>query len=170
MCCDGTLYSYVTLIDDDEVAALKAHDPNLEILMRSERLTFDQPCRLHDGTGCTAYKARPDTCSRYFCALLRKVALDELTAYEALTIIEEARALVENVKEYTFFEPGRPMAASTWESLSPTAGKASRLAWERALRWLRTHFLGPDPEATPESVPDSSLDPDGEAEPVDPAA
>jgi Fe-S-cluster containining protein len=160
MCCDGTLYSYVTLIDDDEVNALKAHDPNLAILMRGERLTFDQPCRQHNGKGCTAYASRPDTCSRYFCMLLRKVALDEVTPFEALAIIQEARALIENVKEYAHFEPGEPIAASTWETYSPGASRDSRVAWERALRWVRIHFLSPDPDATPESVPDSSGDPD----------
>jgi Fe-S-cluster containining protein len=147
LCCNGTLYSYVTLLDQEEVDALKKHDPNIAFLLRNGMQTFDQPCKLHNGTGCTGYLTRPDTCSRYSCALLRAVAADDVTPFEALATIQEAKALVENVKEYVDFEPGRPLAASTWEAAPDDAPEEGRLAWERARDWLVKHFIGPDPSA-----------------------
>ncbi len=147
MCCNGTLYNYVTLRSQEEVDALLKYDPAIPIITRSEQPTFDEPCRLHDGTGCTAYRDRPDTCSRYTCELLRAVDRDEVTDVEARLIIEEARALVENVREYVELEPGRPLAVSTWLSLPGSATPEARQAWERALLHLRRHFLGPDPDA-----------------------
>jgi uncharacterized protein len=158
MCCNGTLYNYVVLRSQDEVDKLHAVDPSIPIVTRSEQPTFDEPCRLHDGTGCRAYKDRPDTCSRYTCELLRAVDRDDVTDVEARLIIEEARALVENVKEYVAVEAGQPLAVSTWIRLPSTATPEARLAWERALGHLRKHFLGPDPDA-PKTEAEAEVDP-----------
>jgi Fe-S-cluster containining protein len=158
MCCNGTLYNYVTLRSQEEVDALLKYDPALPIITRSEQPTFDEPCRLHDGTGCTAYRDRPDTCSRYTCELLRAVDRDEVTDVEARLIIEEARALVENVREYVEVEPGKPLAVSTWLSLPGSTEPEARVAWERALLHLRRHFLGPDPDAPKPALAEATSD------------
>ncbi len=140
MCCDGTLFSYVTLTSED-VLKLKKH-PQLQLIQRGGQLSFDQPCALHDGKCCTQYADRPDTCSRYQCRVLQSVASDERTDFEAALVIQEARALVENVAEYVCFEPGMPMAVSTWEQPPEGLCAEGLVAWERAQAYLFEHFLG----------------------------
>lgn len=140
MCCNGTLYTYVTVVSDD-LPKLAKH-PQLVLKIRSEQDTFDEPCTLHTGKGCSAYEDRPATCSRYQCELLRAVAADELTEVEAMLIIKEARALVDNVKEYVAFEPGLPIAVTTWDAAPDGVDEEARLAWERTVYHLGKHFLG----------------------------
>lgn len=109
--------------------------------MRGGQETFDEACVLHTGTGCSAYADRPATCVRYSCGVLRAVARDELTEHQARLVIEEGKALLENVKEYIAFEPGMPIAVSTWEAPPEGIEEAARLAWVRAQRHLCKHFL-----------------------------
>ena len=143
MCCNGTLYTHVGLVPDD-LPRLEKY-PQVKIVVRNHQDAIDEGCVLHTGTGCGAYEDRPDTCRRYRCALLRAVADEELLEHEALQLIQEARALVDNVKEYVAFEPGKPMAVSTWDVPPPEADEDARLAWDRTMRFLGKHFLGPPP-------------------------
>ncbi len=152
MCCNGTLYNYVTLEPDDLPKLLKYKQ--LQLKVRSEQETFDEPCVLHTGTGCSAYADRPATCARYVCGVLRAVAKDELTEDEARLIIEEGKALVENVKEYVTFEPGMPMAVSTWEAPPEGIEEEARLAWVRTQHHLNKHFLGMLPPTDAEKAPE----------------
>lgn len=155
LCCDGTLYNYVSLVPDDLPPLAKY--PQLALKVRDHQETFDLGCALHTGTGCSAYADRPSTCSRYVCGVLRAVARDELTEHEAVLVIEEAVALTANVKEYVAFEPGMPMAVSTWDAPPEGIEEDARLAWVRAARHLFKHFLGaefPEPDAAaPEAEP-----------------
>jgi len=140
LCCDGTLYSYVALIPDD-MPALEKY-PQLKFIERNHQQTFDEGCVLHTGTACGAYEDRPDTCRRYMCGLLRAVEREDITEHEALLVIQEAKALVENVKEHVAFEPGQPMAVSTWETPPADIEEEARLSWDRTMRHLGKHFLG----------------------------
>jgi hypothetical protein len=140
MCCNGTLYNYVTVVPDD-LPKLEKY-PQLQLKIRNEQATFDEPCVLHTGKGCSAYDDRPATCSRYMCTLLRAVEDEEVTEEEALLLIKEGRALVDNVKEYVAFEPGLPIAVSTWDAPPEGIPEEARLAWERTVHHLGKHFLG----------------------------
>lgn len=140
MCCNGTLFNYVTLVPDD-LPKLEKY-PQIKFIIRSEQSTFDEPCVLHNGKGCSAYEDRPDTCSRYTCGVLRAVLRNELSEKDGLLLIEEGKALVENVKEYVAFEPGLPIAVSTWEAPPEGIEEAARFAWERTAYHLGKHFLG----------------------------
>lgn len=140
MCCNGTLYLHVTLTDDD-VQRLEKHPLTLET--RDEQPAIIEPCLFHDGKACTVYCDRPDSCRRYLCELLRAGERDEITDVESLLIIEEAKALVEIVKEHVVFEAGKPLAVSVWSEPPIDAPAESRLAWTRVLQYLRRHFLSP---------------------------
>jgi Fe-S-cluster containining protein len=140
MCCNGTLFNYVTLVPDDLPKLAKY--PQLKLIVRNEQETFDEGCVLHTGTGCGAYEDRPDTCKRYVCNVLRGVQREELTEEEAVLIIKEGKALVEIVKEYVAFEPGRPMAVSSWDAPPEGIAEDARLAWDRTAWHLGKHFLG----------------------------
>lgn len=140
MCCNGTLYNYVTLEPDDLQRLQKYRQ--LQLKVRNGQETFDEPCVLHTGTGCSAYEDRPATCVRYSCGVLRSVAREELTDEEALLLIAEGKALVEIVKEYVDFEPGMPMAVSTWDLPPEGIPEAARRAWVRTQYHLSKYFLG----------------------------
>jgi Fe-S-cluster containining protein len=139
MCCNGTLFNYVTLVPDD-LPKLEKY-PQLNLKIRSEQATFDEPCVLHTGKGCSAYDDRPATCERYVCGVLRSVAKEELTEDEALLLIKEGRALVEVVKEYIAFEPGMPIAVSTWDAAPEDISEDARFAWDRTAYHMGKHFL-----------------------------
>lgn len=151
MCCNGTLFNYVTLVPDDLPKLAKY--PQLVLKVRNEQETFDEPCVLHTGTGCSAYDDRPATCERYVCGVLRAVGKDELSEQEGLLVIREGKALVEQVKEHVAFEPGMPIAVSTWDAAPEEATPEAKLAWERAAWHLGRWFLGTVKEDEPVLVP-----------------
>lgn len=149
MCCNGTLFNYVTLMPDDLPKLAKY--PQLRFKERNGQTTFDEPCVLHTGTGCSAYDDRPGTCSRYICGVLKAVAKDELTELEAVGVLKEARALVDNVKELIHFPPEEPLAISTWDGPPDHLSDEARLAWERVTYHLQKYVLLSLKEAPPES-------------------
>lgn len=150
MCCNGTLFNYVALTDADLPALAKY--PQLKIKIRNDRPTFDEACVLHTGSGCSAYDDRPDTCRRYVCEVVRGVSDERLTEQEAVAIIAEGRALVDNIQEYVAFEPGMPLSVSTWDDPPEDLEEDARLAWMRAFNHLHKHFLlaiDDEPATTP---------------------
>ncbi len=144
MCCNGTLYLYVTLTNDD-VRRLEKY-PQLALTTKNEQPSFSEPCVFHGASGCSVYADRPDACRRYSCALLSAVQHDEVSVDDAKLIIEEALARVEIVKEYVAFEPGMPLAIGTWDEPPDEVQGEARVAWDRVLWHIREHFLGPQPE------------------------
>lgn len=172
MCCNGTLFNYVTLVPDDMPKLAKY--PQLKLKERNGQETFDEPCVLHTGKGCSAYDDRPATCSRYVCGVLRAVAKDELTELEAVNLIKEGRALVDNVKELVIFEAGMPIAVSTWEAAPEEFDEEARFAWDRTAYHLKKYFLNmgneevdPDLEVRggPASAPQRSAEPESNRPP-----
>lgn len=147
MCCNGTLFNYVTLVPDD-LPKLKKY-PQLRFKDRNGQGSFGEPCVLHSGSGCSAYDDRPATCSRYVCGVLVSVAKDELTELEAVDVIKEARALVDNVKELIPFAPGEPLAVSTWEAAPDGVSEEAKLAWDRTVQHVQKYLLKTHPPAKP---------------------
>lgn len=140
MCCDGTLFNSVTLVPDD-LPKLEKYKHLLELKIRSEQATYDEPCPLHTAAGCSAYEDRPATCERYHCGVLRSVMKNELSEAEALLIIAEGKALVAEVKQLVPFEAGMPLAVSTWEQAPDGLNEEARSSWERTAHHLGKHFL-----------------------------
>ena len=131
---------HVTLVPD-ELAKLEKYT-QLKLKTRSEQDTFDEPCVLHTGTHCSAYDDRPGTCERYVCGVLRAVGKEEMTEDEALLVIKEGRALVDHVKEFVAFEPGMPIAVSTWDAAPEGISAEARFAWDQTAYHLGKFFLG----------------------------
>lgn len=147
MCCNGTLFNYVTLVPDELEKLEKYKQLNLKI--RSEQATFDEPCVLHTGTGCSAYEDRPGTCERYRCHVLIAVEKGTLGELEALKVIKQAKALVVDVKAKVQFEAGMPLAISMWEAPPEGLSVEGKDAWEAAAGYLGHHFLGTVKDAAP---------------------
>lgn len=150
MCCNGTLFNYVTLTDD-EVPALEKY-PQVQIKVRNHQPTFDEACVLHTGTGCSVYEIRPDTCRRYICEVVRDVRDGRLGETEAVAVIATGRALVDEMKSLIAFEPGMPLVISSWNGPPEGLSDAARASWLGARNHLHTHFLPPMDEPPAKKV------------------
>lgn len=96
LCCDGTIFSQVTLKPEDDVAPLEAN--GVHILIDGNARVFKQPCAAHKNCVCTAYADRPHNCRSYQCKLLKQFKENEISIDEALRIIRIAVAKIAEVK------------------------------------------------------------------------
>ncbi|MFP2931120.1 YkgJ family cysteine cluster protein, partial [Pyxidicoccus sp. 3LG] len=116
MCCDGTLFTHVSL-QPAEVAV--AQQRGLPITARADGSpALAQHCVALDGRTCTVYADRPASCRRYHCQLYAALAEKEVSLDEALAVVDEARALVDDVER----------------ELPPAAEGAPRSVMQRARR------------------------------------
>jgi len=68
LCCDGTLFSHVTLQDSDDSDALAI----LELEQVDDASSFVQPCQVLGSCGsCQVYHDRPVMCAKFECDLLK---------------------------------------------------------------------------------------------------
>ena len=147
MCCDGTLFTHVSL-QPTEVTALEQR--GLPLTRRADGSpALAQHCAALDGLTCTVYADRPASCRRYHCQLYAALAEKEVSLDEALAVVHEALSLVDAV--------GRelpPAAADEPRSVMQRARRAeqpehggplprkTRAAHERAEAFLDKHFRG----------------------------
>ena len=82
-CCDGTLFRYAVVKDEDVLL------PGMEEVKKTDR-SFRQPCPHFSGL-CTAYQQRPSVCRSYRCDLLEKASDGDI-------LFEEVAELVSRVK------------------------------------------------------------------------
>jgi len=95
-CCDGTLYSWAPLKEDDFPILANRFDV-LQGANKNEdgqpEANFKQPCKLCVNERCSVHEEkRPAICGDYQCKLLERHGSGKVTT-------EEARTLVENVKK-----------------------------------------------------------------------
>lgn len=95
-CCDGTLYSHAPLKEEDLPLLANRFDVLLADRKSGDgrpEASFKQPCRLCVHDRCSVHEEkRPAICGDYRCKLLDSHGSGKVTT-------EEARTLVENVKE-----------------------------------------------------------------------
>lgn len=96
MCCDGTLFSEVSVRPYDDAAILITK--GLTIRPHGEERVFDLPCTEFTAGRCGIYDCRPEVCRSYRCQLLRRVERGEITAADAQTLINEAKVLRDRVR------------------------------------------------------------------------
>lgn len=91
MCCDGSLFTHVSLQPDETTALQRRGVP----LSRREDGTqaLAQHCGALDGRTCTVYSDRPASCRRYHCQLFAALAEKEVSLEEALGVVDQAHAL-----------------------------------------------------------------------------
>ena len=85
LCCDGTIFTEVTLVDVDEQPPLIA--VRAEITQRRDQFFLGQPCAASTPAGCSIYEERPALCRTYKCDLLRRRDIGEITTSAAATIV-----------------------------------------------------------------------------------
>ncbi|MCP3137051.1 YkgJ family cysteine cluster protein [Pyxidicoccus xibeiensis] len=141
MCCDGTLFTHVSL-QPTEVAALQQR--GLPLSQRADGSpALAQHCAALDGRTCTVYADRPASCRRYHCQLFAALAEKEVSLDEALAVVDEAQALVaaagEALPPASEGEPRSVMQRARRAEPLPPESQAAR---ERAEAFLDKHFRG----------------------------
>jgi len=95
LCCDGTLFSHVTLQDGDDSDALAT----LELEHVDEAYGFVQPCQALDSCGsCQVYDDRPVMCAKFECDLLKRAKEKHTSKTDALDIIHQVGLLKDKLK------------------------------------------------------------------------
>ena len=93
LCCTGALHNFAVL-DPDEVDYARS----IGMTLRTDgRPGFALPCPQLSGTCCSIYADRPKVCSRFRCALLKRVEDGSVDAQAATAIVAEARRLFDGV-------------------------------------------------------------------------
>lgn len=147
MCCDGTLFTHVSL-QPAEVTAMQQR--GLPLARRADGSpALAQHCAALDGRTCTVYADRPASCRRYHCQLYAALAEKEVSLDEALSIVDEARALVDAVgralppassdEPRSVMQRARHAAQPEHGGPLPPEAHAAR---ERAEAFLDKHFRG----------------------------
>jgi Fe-S-cluster containining protein len=96
MCCDGTMFQIVRMQPGEVPAELGKL--GLKIRCRDGEYFMEQPCSGLREKRCTVYEQRPVRCRLFNCQQLGRVERGETPEAEAMTMIVETQALVEQVR------------------------------------------------------------------------
>jgi Fe-S-cluster containining protein len=144
ICCDGTLFSSVSL-DAPGLITARAH--RLPVLETASACKLELPCPALRGVLCGIYEERPEQCADYACEVLINVDDGALSFDDARAIIESTRTLRARVAEAVGNTPwwAAHRSAIEAERTNPTWARenADLVADLRELEELvRTHFWG----------------------------
>ena len=144
ICCDGTLFSSVSLEAPGLVAA---HKHRLPVLETADACKLELPCPALRDVLCGIYEERPEQCAEYACELLIRTDEGQLGFDDAREIIEATRAVRARVTAAIGTTPWWTALRSATEAERDDASWASEnatlLADLRSLEELvQRHFWG----------------------------
>jgi len=87
-CCDGRLFSLAPLTPSE---AEWARRRRLPLVQHAASVSLEQPCGALEGTRCTVYDERPESCRKFVCVLLDQVTCGEISLETALERVAAAR-------------------------------------------------------------------------------
>ncbi|MBN4050199.1 YkgJ family cysteine cluster protein [Desulfobulbus sp. AH-315-M07] len=138
LCCDGTLFSSVSL---EAAGLVTAREHHLPVLETADACKFELPCPALRGVLCGIYEERPEQCADYECELLLSVDEGDTSFDEAREIIEATRTIRSRVTEAIGDTPWWTAHRRSLEA--EQTEPAELLADLKALEELvRTHFWG----------------------------
>ena len=96
LCCSGHLFAWVKL-RSPELVPLESL--GVHVLREPRQRGFSQPCPLWNGE-CTIYASPhyPRACKTYKCKLLKQVLDESVTLPEALTVVQKAKEMTQEVE------------------------------------------------------------------------
>jgi hypothetical protein len=96
LCCSGRLFAWVKL-RSPELVPLESL--GIHVLREPRQRGFSQPCPLWNGE-CTIYQSAhyPRACKTYKCKLLKQVLDESVTLPEALTVVQKAKEMTQEVE------------------------------------------------------------------------
>ncbi len=92
LCCDGTLFSSVS-VDGAGLATARLH--RLPLLETPDSVRLELPCPALHGVLCGIYEERPESCADFACELRLSVDEGEMSYDDARAVIDKTRALRE---------------------------------------------------------------------------
>ena len=97
LCCTGHLFNW-TKLRSAELDSLESLGVRVLRSVPSQR-GFNQPCPLWQGQ-CTIYTSEsyPHFCRSYRCSLLKKLLDETTTLHESLNLVEQTKALIQEVE------------------------------------------------------------------------
>jgi hypothetical protein len=141
LCCDGSLFRFLP-VEPAEVETYRALA--LPVVTQSGRLAMPLPCAKLEARCCTIYKQRPPGCRAFVCHLGRRLELGDVTFPEALTIVHEARRLLDVLRVAA---PGAEPVLQRATSEGARGALGSEAAWkalEATHAWLDEHIHWPE--------------------------
>src|SRR5512142_3176641 len=96
LCCSGHLFAWVKLRSPELVPI---EGLGVKVFREPRHRGFSQPCPLWDGE-CTIYESPdyPRACKTYKCKLLKQVIEETVTLPEALTAVQNAKEMTQEVE------------------------------------------------------------------------
>ncbi len=95
LCCVRAVHTHVRLAADELDLARHL---GLPIAQFEEGLGFHLPCPQYRDNHCAAYPQRPQACIHYQCELLQRCLQGEVTTEEALSLVTQAKRMLEERK------------------------------------------------------------------------
>ena len=93
MCCDGTLFSYVEITQEEENLLA---DNGFEVSINKDKEhQFEQPCPKLISGCCSFYQSRPQSCRAYSCYLIQEVSDGDISAHQALDTVADLQAQIQ---------------------------------------------------------------------------
>src|SRR5512137_1768828 len=111
LCCIGVVHSRA-LLDADELEA--AHELGLRVDVFEDGTGFHLPCPQYREGKCASYQRRPRVCANYQCELLQRCLEGQVTLEEALSLIAQARTMLDPLWDRL---PGGKAMPITFETL-----------------------------------------------------
>ena len=141
LCCDGTLFAYVTVSAAD---AEKLRDRDLALSARKDgSFRLPQACRALAGRDCAIYEARPSSCRSYACLLATQLEEGELKFSEAREVVEGAHARLNALRASMGAEGSPvPLVRESLRGDRAALSEEAARAWTDAREYLRRHFTG----------------------------
>lgn len=96
ICCDGTLFSSVSL---DAAGLVTVRGQRLAVVETATESKLELPCAALRGVLCGIYEQRPECCAEFVCELLVQVDEGRLSVEAAREVIEVTRATAARVGE-----------------------------------------------------------------------
>jgi hypothetical protein len=118
-CCDGSLFTHVTVADPVEQSVLL--DAGFQLDDTTTPPRFRQPCAAHRDGCCQIYDQRPTECRRYRCRVLIECESGARAWTDAAALVERAQAL-------------RRQALEAWAIVEPETHSATLHALQGRLR------------------------------------
>lgn len=99
LCCDGTIFSTVSLDKPAVFINLLKEKNEHEYLKKNDLKTqFPLPCPCFDGT-CCIYNDRPEVCKTFLCTGIKNVNKGKQTASELIKTIKQTKSLKKEISD-----------------------------------------------------------------------
>lgn len=119
LCCQGVVHSHAAL-DTSELDL--AQELSFRVDTFEDGLGFHLPCPQYQGDRCTSYQHRPRSCVDYQCELLQRFLTGEVSLEESLSLIAQAKVMLEKVWAQL---PGGKATPIIFRTLRAIVGKES---------------------------------------------